>query len=317
MKEEKTPPVLPASQKNRFMSTVAVSLWLSAIHLNIFLVFLILFVLPSAWSLALLALLLVLMFIPLYEKSWLAEGVAKFICKHSPGHFPFTFVMEEKEAFDPNRAYLFAVEPHSVLPIGILAFCHYTEYLPIRKVKALASSAIFVTPILRHIWSWLGLVPASSKMLSNSLSDGYSCVLIPGGVREMLFMEHDREVVYLKKRYAFIRIAMETGSPLVPCFIFGQTHVYNWWKPTGKVYNELSRLLRFPPLAFWGMFGSPVPFPRPVHVVVGKPMEIKKNENPSQEEVAEVHERFISLLQELYEKQKVDAGYKAVPLCVY
>jgi hypothetical protein len=40
----------------------------------------------------------------------------------------------------------------------------------------------------------MGLVPASKKILFNLLSSGCSCVLIPGGVREMLFMEQDREV---------------------------------------------------------------------------------------------------------------------------
>lgn len=317
MKQERTPTIIQATQFSKWKSLLAVFVWLSGIHLVVLLVFLSIFVLPNPWGLMLLAFLVALIFIPLYEKSFIAVRVAKFICKHGPGHFPLTLVMEDKEAFDLNQTYLFAVEPHSVLPIGILALCNYTGYLPIEKLKALASSAVFFTPILRNIWSWLGLVPVSKKVLSDSLRNGYSCILVPGGVREMLFMEHDREVVYLKQRFGFVRAAIETGSPLVPCFIFGQTNVYNWWKPKGKVYNQISRALRFAPLAFWGMFGSPVPFPRPMYVVVGKPMEVKQNAKPSQEEVSEVHANFLSSLQELYEKHKVDAGYKGVPLYVY
>lgn len=317
MKEERNPTVLHAAQTNKLKSGFAVFLWLSAIHINAVLLLLSLFVLPRQWALMLLSLLLFLMIVPLYEESFIAVRVAKFICKYAPGHFPLTLVMEDKEAFNSNQGYLFAAEPHSVLPIGILALCNYTGYLPIQRMKALASSAVFFTPILRHIWSWMGLVPASRNVLSNLLSNGFSCILIPGGVREMLFMAHDREVVYLKQRYGFIRVAIETGSALVPCFIFGQTNVYSWWKPNGKVYDQLSRALRFAPLIFWGMFGSPIPFPRPMYVVVGKPMEVQKNPNPSKEEVSEVHARFISSLQELYEKHKVDAGYKGVPLYVH
>lgn len=317
MKEERKLSIVRAQTVSKFKSFLAVALWLSSIHIVVVLVFLMLFVLPSRWSLTLFAMLLTLMFIPLFEKSAVAVSVARFICKYGPGHFPITMVMEDRDALDPKRAYLFAVEPHSVLPIGILALCNYTEYLPIHKLKALSSSAIFFTPFLRHMWSWLGLVPASRKILTDSLSDGYSCVLIPGGVREMLFMEHDREVVYLKQRLSFIRIAIETGAPLVPCFIFGQTHVYNWWKPKGNVYNQLSRALRFAPLAFWGMFGSPIPFPRPMYVAVGKPIALKKNPQPTQEEVSEVQAIFISSLQELYERHKVDAGYKGTALYVY
>ncbi|KAH7444031.1 hypothetical protein KP509_02G061300 [Ceratopteris richardii] len=257
------------------------------------------------------------MFLPLFEKSPIAESFARFICKHGPGHFPLTMVMEDSDALDSKRNFIFAVEPHSVLPIGILGLCNFTGFLPVQKLKAFASSAIFYTPILRHVWSWLGLMPASRSLVIRTLNKGFSCVLIPGGVREMLYLEHDREVVYLKRRLGFIRLAIEMGTPLVPCFIFGQGRVYNWWKPKGVVYDQLSRALRFAPLIFWGMFGSPIPFPHPLYVVVGKPIELKQNPQPTEEEVLEVRDMFISAMQELYERHKVDAGYTSVPLYVY
>lgn len=309
--------IIRSPETSKIKSFLAVSLWLSSIHLVTVLVFLMLFVLPARWSLTLFAVLLALMVIPLFEKSAVAESVARFICKHGPGHFPLTVVMEDKDALDPRRAYIFAVEPHSVFPIGILGLCNYTEFLPIKRLKALASSAVFFTPVLRHVWSWLGLVPATRKIVVDTLSRNYSCVLIPGGVSEMLYMEHDREVVYLKKRLGFIRIAIEMGAPLVPCFIFGQTRTYKWWKPKGMLYNYVCRALRFAPLVFWGMFGSPIPFPQPLYVAIGKPIELKKNPGPTEEEVLEVQALFISSLQELYERHQLDAGYKSIPLYVF
>ena len=40
------------------------------------------------------------------------------------------------------------------------------------------------------------------------------------------------------------------------CFLyFPQARVYKWWKPSGKLYDELCRNLRFAPVVFWGMFG--------------------------------------------------------------
>ncbi|KAI5060952.1 hypothetical protein GOP47_0023457 [Adiantum capillus-veneris] len=315
--EESKRYIARTQKTNQLKTFLALAIWLCVIHLVIFLLILMVFVLPFRWSLTLGAVLVTLMVIPLFEKSALAEFVSRFVCKHGPGHFPVTVVIDDKDALDPNQAYVFAVEPHAVIPLGVVGLCENTGLLPLKKLKGFASSAVFYTPILRHVWTWLGLAPAKRKLVVDSLKQGYSCVLIPGGVSEMLYMEPDREVVYLKKRFGFIRIAIEMGAPLVPTFIFGHTHIYKWWKPKGMLYNEMSRVLKFAPLLFWGMYGTPIPFPRPLYVAIGKPIELKKNPQPTQEEILEVQALFLSALQDLYDRHKADAGYKDTPLYVY
>jgi hypothetical protein len=54
---------------------------------------------------------------------------------------------------------------------------------------------------------------------------------------------------------------MQAGAAVVPCFCFGQTNIYHWWKPSGKWYNQMSRKLGFTPLVFWGRFGYNIQFP--------------------------------------------------------
>ena len=49
---------------------------------------------------------------------------------------------------------------------------------------------------------------------------------MPGGVQEVLHMRHDAEVLYLRKRLGFVRLALQHGAPLVPAFAFGQCHQY-------------------------------------------------------------------------------------------
>lgn len=53
---------------------------------------------------------------------------------------------------------------------------------------------IWCIPWVRHLWTDLGLTPASRHNFRKLLEDGYTTVLIPGGVQECLHMEPGSEV---------------------------------------------------------------------------------------------------------------------------
>ncbi|GAU35535.1 hypothetical protein TSUD_155660 [Trifolium subterraneum] len=263
---------------NSFNTFLALSLWLGAIHFNGAVIFFALFFLPFSKALLVFGLLFVLMVIPIDEKSLYGRKLARYICKHACSYFPVTLHVEDIKAFHPNRAYVFGYEPHSVLPIGVVALADSTGFMPLPKIKVLASSAPVIT--------------VSRKRQKRDL-DKIDCLS------------------QVKKRIC----PYSNGEGETPGSSFLLwTDVYKWWKPGGKLILNVARAIKFTPIYFWGIFGSPIPFKHPMYVVVGRPIELEKNPKPTPEEVAKVHSQFVEALQDLFERNKARVGYPNLQL---
>ncbi|KAF9602049.1 hypothetical protein IFM89_024806 [Coptis chinensis] len=77
-----------------------------------------------------------------------------------------------------------------------------------------------------------------------------------------------------------------------------QTNIYKWWKPSGKLFLRFSRAIKFTPIVFWGMFGSPLPFRYPMHIVVGRPIEYTKTTKPTVEEEISLNQSGVGLVKQ-------------------
>ncbi|WJZ86551.1 hypothetical protein VitviT2T_005996 [Vitis vinifera] len=113
--------------------------------------------------------------------------------------------------------------------------------MPLPRIKFLAISAVFYTPFLQHVWTWLGFTPAAKKIFTSLLGSGHSCIIVPGGVQEPCLMEHGCEIAFLKSRKGFVHIAMEMGRSLLSL--------------------QISRVIKFTPIFFWEILGSHLPLP--------------------------------------------------------
>jgi 2-acylglycerol O-acyltransferase 2 len=77
-------------------------------------------------------------------------------------------------------------------------------------------------------------------------------------VAEIFETNNPDQVILMKDRKGFVKLAMRTGTPIVPCYIFGNTALMHCWYDSLGVLRGLSRRLKAGMLPLWGRFGLPI-----------------------------------------------------------
>ncbi len=83
-------------------------------------------------------------------------------------------------------------------------------------LMGLAFDGIYGVPGWRELMRKIGQMPASMDNAQAVLSDGCSVLLYPGGSYEVFRPWKDRNRIMFNGRKGFIRLALETGVPVVP-----------------------------------------------------------------------------------------------------
>eukprot|EP01126_Amoeba_proteus_P055724 TRINITY_DN6937_c0_g1_i2.p2 TRINITY_DN6937_c0_g1~~TRINITY_DN6937_c0_g1_i2.p2 ORF type:complete len:134 (-),score=23.31 TRINITY_DN6937_c0_g1_i2:113-514(-) len=126
----------------------------------------------------------------------------------------------------------------------------------------------------------------------------------------MFHVDHNQEIVFYKTRKGFSKVALVTGTPVVPMYLFGVTSMFSTLTDPFGIMEFISRKSGIPLLLFWGRFGLWLPTRAPQTIVVGKPIPVKKNPNPSPEEIEELHEKIMSETLRLFETHKRSYGWE-------
>lgn len=163
-------------------------------------------------------------------------------------------------------------------------------------------------------------------------------LLFLGGAEEALDAHPGYHVLTLKNRRGFIREALLTGASLVPVFSFGENDVYrqvalgvvkksqagnprgSWLRKFQSTFKKFTGLslplfhgqgvlqagLHFSP-SFQNSVGL-LPYRKPINTIVGAPISVEKNENPTTEDVAALWNRYSLALTNLFDQHKVEFG---------
>ncbi len=163
------------------------------------------------------------------------------------------------------------------------------------------ADVIMKFPIIKHVVGIFGSCDASSKTLAKVLQKR-SVVLYAGGIAELFLTDEAEEQLYVNKRKGFIKVALQSGVAIVPLYIMGNTTTLKVAK--GESLAKLARTMGVSITWFWGVWGTVVPLPKKVLMVVGKPLELPRVESPDQATIDKYHEQYIGEVKRLFDSYK-------------
>jgi hypothetical protein len=174
------------------------------------------------------------------------------------------------------------------------------------------ASVLFYVPMVREMFLAAGYRDASRPVCDRILNEGKSLYIIIGGSREALETQKGRDLVYLKKRTGFVRLAIRHGVALVPCYTFNLVDMYDtavtpFLALRRWLVSSMQICVPFFSGRFWGL--TNIPYRIPLIFAVGKPLRVPRVQDPSPELVQEYLEKYIQALDQLFEERKAAAGY--------
>ncbi|CAJ0928945.1 unnamed protein product, partial [Mesorhabditis belari] len=244
--------------------------------------------------------------------------------KYFADYFPVR--LHKTAELDGSTNYLVGSHPHGI--ISLAALVNFTsnatgvdKLFPNVFFRLCTLEGQFWTPFRREYAMLHGFIGCSKKSINWVLENekkGLAAVLVIGGAEEALDAHPGHHTLTLSNRKGFIRLAIESGASLVPCYAFGENDIYTQIEnPKGSKLREFQtwakQKLGISPPIFRGRgvfnytFGL-LPFRKPIDYVVGNPIKVEKNKNPSREEVDKVHARYVKELVELFEAHKTKYG---------
>ncbi|KAI8477462.1 MAG: diacylglycerol acyltransferase-domain-containing protein [Monoraphidium minutum] len=239
-----------------------------------------------------------------------------FLLKAIRQYFNFSVTIEAPAALG-QRA-IWAEYPHGVFPLSqLLAVSLDPRRWPGLRAHSVGASVLFRVPLWRQMLGWLGVRPASRRHFSRLLQDRGAVKVNPGGIAEMYLLDQGAEVIKLRERMGFVRIAVESGAPLLPVYHFGTSAMLRWHAP--KCLEGLSRRMRASLGIITGRWGLPLPYKVPLHAVVGPPVPVRQLPRGHPEfdaAVAEAHAAYVDALSGLYHRHRAAYGWGDRPLTI-
>jgi 2-acylglycerol O-acyltransferase 2 len=196
------------------------------------------------------------------------------------------------------------------------------EYLPkefnltierLRSCNGVQAPVLFKVPLIRSALMGFGCAtPATKQAMHELFRKNIDFGILPGGMEEVALYRKGRERVYLKNRAGFIKYALQYGYLVQPGYTFGECDMYTSLESGSRLRMWMLKKYGFVIPVFWGPNWLLPHLPRsdiPLHTVVGSPLKLPVIKEPTNEQVAEWHGKYIACVKEVFDTYKHRFGY--------
>jgi hypothetical protein len=235
--------------------------------------------------------------------------------------------LHRSQELEPTRKYVFGYHPHGIISHGAFA-AFATEALGFSTLfpgitnTLLTLEGNFKLPLYREYALRMGLASVSRDSCENLLSKGgrngegmgRAITIVVGGARESLEAKPGTISLVLNRRLGFVKLAIRQGADLVPVLSFGENDIYEQLDPhlhpwINKMQLLVKKLMGWTVPIFHarGIFNYDVgmmPYRRPMNIVVGRPIRVHQDKNPSKDYLDQVHTEYVEELQRLWDDHK-------------
>eukprot|EP00871_Galdieria_phlegrea_P004389 jgi/Galph1/4951/GphlegSOOS_G3631.1 len=231
-------------------------------------------------------------------------------------YFPLTVYQRVDYDSPPSKTLLVSCQPHGVMAVSRkLLYGYIWETLSFKQEgqlimrRALAARPLFYIPLCRELTLWSGGIDASRDSALYSFQTGKSILVFPGGNREIFLTRKDEICTHIQKRKGFIKLALETGSSIVPVLAIGEEELFELFRMVPETIQErFLHNFRLPVGIAIGHFGTCMPKKVPLKIIVGKPISIARKTHPCIEQIDRTHAMYMERLRQLYEEFQLVFG---------
>lgn len=184
--------------------------------------------------------------------------------------------------------------------------------------KCTVTHHFFWLPFGEEILQAWNAVPNRYKDMISVLEGGESLAIIPGGVKEMNYVKDHTITIHLSGRRGIFRMALETGTQLVPVLTYGENELYKpcQLSPITFINKKLEQWIgmqlcipSWESVQKWiGMLTKGAT--RKVETWIGDVLVVEKKENPTDEDIDLLKKRYVDALKKLYKKTKPNSYAK-------
>ncbi|OGQ07736.1 MAG: hypothetical protein A3G32_03050 [Deltaproteobacteria bacterium RIFCSPLOWO2_12_FULL_40_28] len=187
---------------------------------------------------------------------------------------------------------------HGIIPYhGFLLAKHLVENRDIYP-RGLGAGFLFSIPWIRQLFLKSGTVNANDRNAKNLLKEKNCVVLAPGGIYEGLVCYPGMKRIPWERRKGFIKLALETNTPIVPSYCDGINEVYYNLRFLLKWRIKMLESTRISLPLFFGI--GLLPLPKKLMHYIGKPIKpVKKKGETNETAINRIHEEVMNVMKDM------------------